>query len=100
VVWSVILCSRSARRESQTDLRAAGRRAGGRGLAWSGEGRGLEMERAGGHAGRRIRSECVTLWKERQAAGEELRSERHGGKGSLQPGDRRLCGARWHRTGG
>ena len=52
MVWSVILCSRSATRESQTDLRAAGRRAGGRGLAWSGEGRGLEMERAGGHAGR------------------------------------------------
>ena len=39
------------------------------------------------------------MWKERQAAGEELRSERHGGKGSLQPGDSRLCGARWHLTG-
>lgn len=29
----------------------------------------------------------------------ELPSERHGGKGSLQSGDRRLCGARWHLAG-
>ena len=28
-----------------------------------------------------------------------LRSEQRGGKGSLQPSDSRLCGARWHLTG-
>ena len=70
MVWSVILCSRSATRESQTDLRAAGRRPGGRGLAWSGEDwrwRGRTATR-GDSTGRRIRLECVTLWKERQAA--------------------------------
>ena len=47
MVWSVILCSRSAPRESQSNLCAAGRRAG---EGWRGaeraEGRGLEMERA------------------------------------------------------
>ena len=66
MVWAIILCSRLATRASQTDLRAAGRRAGRRGLAWSGEGwrgRGQAATR-GDSTGRRIRSECVTLWKE------------------------------------
>lgn len=43
MVWLVILCSRSATRESQTDLRAAGG-----GLAWSGEG-GKAGNRSGIH---------------------------------------------------
>ena len=71
VVWSVILCSRSATRESQTDLRAAGRRAGEgwrraeRAEDWRWRGQAATR---GDSTGRRIRLECVTLWKERQAA--------------------------------
>jgi len=36
---------------------------------------------------------------ERAGVERAVASERHGGKGSLQSDDRRLCGARWHLTG-
>ena len=85
MVWSVILCSRSRRsgesdgaarggqaardgREKEGGAEGGGRpggrpsRAGRGGQPPSGRGRSLDWE----STGRRIRSECVTLWKERQ----------------------------------
>ena len=50
MVWALILCSRLATRESQTALR--GDRQAGRRERAGVERRGLEMERAGSHAGR------------------------------------------------
>ena len=50
MVWAIILCSRLATRASQTDLR--GDRQAARRERAGVERRGLEMERAGSHAGK------------------------------------------------